>query len=284
MRSESKKLIPLLLLLIVILLFAVIILGRSVAMYKTRATQTSAIQVMTELDRQSPITVIEDTHEIHKSIIAGDANWLEIRTKKSTNSQKGLYELWLTRMDSAPILVDRFDRNPFSDFAWEMNAQNSIDVSYWFGGPEGGTSTRIIYDHLGKERARVTRENLPFDGNTFTFGTPKGPTYTVSLLMKEPCSAQELVANQGESMTAEVELQGISISYGRDNKHDYLLPETEPIKCGPYDGVFLDPAIKVLEFDENRVDIELTDGVIATISKSYNSYGTPVVPTVTFKQ
>ncbi|MDO8584341.1 MAG: hypothetical protein Q7R83_04140 [bacterium] len=224
-------------------------------------------------------SMLEKTHRIDKVLVQGDVQWTHIRTN---TDEEGTYELWLTRKDKKPMLVSTFTQSQFSNLDLAINNEGGLAVSHWDGGPEGGTEIRVIYDREGGERARVT-QSRPFDGKTFLYGTRGGPVYSVSYLMKEPCGQKSVTASQGEEAVAKVELRGISISYGNNNRN-YLLLKPELMACRPYDSSFMDPTIKIIGFDEDKINIELMDGVTATISKTYNSYGTPLVPTVTFKQ
>lgn len=265
MQIDYKKFVLVLSVLVIFLSCMLIASSRSATKIAPES-QISTANNVAEDDETNSIFTAEGTHEIGKSVIHDDTRWIEMRAgvnkdDSSTEYYRGLYELWRAHESESPTLVTTLSLSNFSKLDWDINEEGGITVFHWDGGPEGGTSTEIIYDAQGEERARVTQENLPADGDTFTFGV--NPTYTVHYLLNEDCNGMQTK----ETLTKNVELQGISIGYGNDNNHDYQMTTPVFIECATYDSTFINPTIKIVSFDETSVNVQLADDTTVTITK-----------------
>jgi hypothetical protein len=218
-------------------------------------------------------SVLNSSHDIKKQVVRDGIKWTEMRTKIDGYPEAGQYELWLTSQGAQPKLVETFDLDIFSDLTWQMNDKNGIDASYWSGGPEGGTSETIIYNHAGDEQARSSQE-LP-NGREFTFEKPMGPRYTVSYITDGACTG-----NTYESANVpEVRIQGIAITSGlsKITTREFLLLEASTVDCDVIDGGFYNPSLKINSVNDEKIDFELADGKTAIIN-----YGLVKTPEVKF--
>lgn len=208
------------------------------------------------------------THKVYKDLAHGQIGWTEVRTELGDDAWKGSYELWLTLMDAQPKLVDTFTRDRFSNLDWDMDVTHGAKISYWSGGPEGGTRENIFYDLTGVEQVR-TFQDAPGDFE-FTFQATKHPLYTVSYLTNGSCSVNA-------SDASEVILRGIAITNGSNQSktQQFFLSEESTVKCREIDGGLYNPSMRITDVGVEFIQLELANGKTATIN--YRSVAAPEV-------
>lgn len=195
-------------------------------------------------------SVFEDTHNVEKIVEIGDAEWAEIVTPGDSSS----YEMWISQNGAEPTMVGTFEQSNFSTLEWEENEEGGINLTYWNGGPEGGTSTIVVYDKDGSELVR-TMQDLPWQSYEFILKTPKHEGYMVAYLTEGECSEDNL----------EVDLLGLSISSGAST-YNFMLPEKiANAECKSMDGNFVNPPLEITEVGGHSLDIKLANGQNARV-------------------
>lgn len=207
-------------------------------------------------------SILHRTHDVYKTVVHADVQWVETRTIRPNRNANGQYELWRVSQGAVPLLVEAFRLGPFTDLTWSVNTHDDMNVSYRSGGPEGGRMEHVVYDRKGDEQMRVVQD-FPH-ATRFTFQTSQSPLYTVTYLLDPVCTGS--VHDGG---IPQAHIQGIMISRG-PVKHSisekYFLPEILTVPCVAVHEDLVDPSLEVVDVDETTVLIRLPHGVTATVT------------------
>ena len=155
----------------------------------------------------------------------------------------------------------------FSAINWETTSKSGVDVTYYTGGPEAGTTTDIVYDQRGAEQLRIERET--FRDFEFAFQYKKYDDYKVRLLIDGECYRDTETPMDKDYTIPEVTLKGVKLIKNLKNQleKDFTLAKPEKVKCVLYGGTLFDPAIKIDQFDDENIKFTLPNNQKTTITK-----------------
>lgn len=208
-------------------------------------------------------SILDRTHKIDKKITNDGITWVGINVQQNDITGKlepwddgNFYELWHVDRDGNMLLLENFPMNFASTVAFEVNKKRGVDVSYYTGGPEGGTTTDFFYDYEGIEKLRIEDETSQHYMFTFKQGM-YGYTYTVSTLIAKECLQRD----------DEVTLKGLKMSINGGLEKEYLLAKPEKVKCTTStNGDPINPELKERQFDDESIKFMLPNDQKVSIS------------------
>lgn len=215
-------------------------------------------------DQQSPPSSAEEfilaTHTVTKDILDQGRRWTVV-SPEVEYPQVGYHELWLTNLDEQPKLIETFPASIYDSVDFELNSQNSVNLKYNSGAPEGGAETEYIYDEVGEELVRMTKY-WPKD-YVFSFELPLRSEQHVSYINDGKCTGI------GDGSKVMSKISGVKIYSGRTQitTKEYYFDQPSFVECIPHhEGILQLPGIEVTDFTTEGIGFELADGRIGRLT------------------
>ena len=218
-------------------------------------------------------SILLETHKIDKKINNGDITWVGIDVKGNDKNDARNYELWRLDETNKPLLIDNFWLStPYSTIEWDPNENGGLNVRTTIAGGDAATMADIVYDNKGMEQLRIEREsNKDF---RFTFQQKQRGSVEVISLIEGTCKGVALYS-EGEYILPEVTLKGVKLEFPfvKNAIQDFTFTESTKIKCEQYDGLLIDPGMKILKFDDESIEFSFSnDQKGKIILKPYPDY------------